>query len=55
MDTSSIEAINSVVERYESASKKVLVTRAAKPCQALLKNAQPLTKISSCDQYDPTE
>jgi len=55
MDTSSIEAINSVVERYQSAGKKVLVTRAAQSCRALLKNAEQLTVIDSCDKYDPTD
>jgi len=55
MDTSSIEAINSVVERYQGAGKKVLVTRAAESCRALLKNAQELTVIDSCDEYDPTK
>lgn len=55
MDTSSIEAINSVVERYQGASKKVLVTRAAESCRALLKNAEELTVIDSCDEYDPTK
>lgn len=54
MDTSAIEAINSVVERYEKAGKKILVTRAAKNCQQLLKNAQSLTKIESSEKYDPT-
>jgi len=54
MDTSSIEAINSVVERYQAAGKKVLVTRAAESCRALLKNAEDLTVIDSCDDYDPT-
>ena len=55
MDTSSIEAINSVVERYQGAGKKVLVTRAAESCRALLKNAKELTVIDSCDKYDPTD
>jgi len=54
MDMSAIEAINSVVEKYERAGKKALVTRAAKNCQQLLKNAESITKIESSRDYDPT-
>tara|TARA_Y100001970_G_scaffold290368_1_gene423869 strand:+ start:3195 stop:4718 length:1524 start_codon:yes stop_codon:yes gene_type:complete len=54
MDTSSLEAINSVVERYQAVGKKVLVTRAQETCRALLKNSSELTVIESSDEYDPT-
>ena len=54
MDTSSLEAINSVVERYQAAGKKVLVTRAQETCRALLNNSSELTVIESSDEYDPT-
>jgi len=55
MDMSAIEAINSVVERYERAGKRALVTRAAKNCQQLLKNAESITNIDSSNEYDPTK
>lgn len=55
MDSSAIEAINSVVERYEILGKKVIITRVAQNCQQLLKNAKSITKIEMSDGYDPTE
>jgi SulP family sulfate permease len=54
MDSSAIEAINFVVEKYEKLNKKVLVTRATENCRQLLKNAESITSIKACDLYDPT-
>lgn len=54
MDTSAIEAINSVVKRYERAGKQVLITRAAENCRQLLLNADSITSIKSSNEYDPT-
>jgi SulP family sulfate permease len=54
MDSSAIEAINSVVERYEREGKSILITRAAENCRKLLLNAKGITKIDTSDEYDPT-
>lgn len=53
-DTSAIEGINAIAEKYEQAGKHCIVTRASENCRALLKNAEDLTKIKVNHSYDPT-
>jgi len=54
VDSSAIEAVNSITENYEALGKNVVVTRAAASCQQLLKNAEQIAKIDARHEYDPT-
>jgi SulP family sulfate permease len=54
MDFSAIEAINSVAEKYQKIGKEFVVTRVGDNCRVLLKNAEHITSIKVCDNYDFT-
>lgn len=54
MDSSAIEAINTVSAKYNELGKRCTVTRAGDNCRMLLTNAQPITRIAVNHQYDPT-
>lgn len=44
-DYSSIEAINSLAERYEAAGKKLRLRHLSPECRKLLRNAQKLVEV----------
>lgn len=54
VDSSAIEAINAIAEKYEHLGKKCTITRAGENCRRLLKNAEGITKIKTDHEYDPT-
>lgn len=54
MDSSAIEAINSITAKYDKLGKHCVVTRAGDNCRMLLTNAERITKINMNHTYDPT-
>lgn len=54
LDTSSLEAIDSIVNRYEKLWKKVLITRVW-DSKRILKNSHDITKIQFSEVYDPSD
>lgn len=54
VDSSAIDMINNITEKYERLGKKCTVTRASENCRMLLKNAEDITQINTNNEYDPT-
>jgi sulfate permease, SulP family len=55
MDYSGLEAINVIAEKYKSANKTFIVTRAGESCLSLMKSAEKVTSIVIDNNYDPTD